>query len=188
MPERICSAPRCNRPVGRHGAYGLCPRCYKRVQTFGSTELPTAAERFWKKVNKNGPTSEQRPELGPCWLWRGRPNRHGYGRFGHDGRVDLAHRVAYELLVGPIPAGFEPDHLCRVPSCVKAVADEHGPAHLEAVTHAENMQRGAYGAAIHCQKGHPFNEANTWMDKRGYRWCRTCQRERQRSYRAAKSG
>lgn len=29
----------------------------------------TIEERFWAKVDKNGPMPEGRPDLGPCWLW-----------------------------------------------------------------------------------------------------------------------
>lgn len=46
----------------------------------------------------------------------------------------MAHRVAYELWVGPIPEGMELDHRCKVRACIN-------PAHLEPVTHAENMRR-----------------------------------------------
>lgn len=60
----------------------------------------------------------------------------GYGRVQHDGVPTPAYRVVYELAVGPIPAGLVLDHLCRVIACVN-------PAHLEPVTHAENVRRGA---------------------------------------------
>lgn len=53
-----------------------------------------------------------------------------------DDRIRFAHQVFYELHVGPIPRGLELDHLCQNPSCVN-------PAHLEPVTHAENVRRGA---------------------------------------------
>lgn len=179
MAEAICSAPRCDRPVGSHGARGLCSRCYKRVCKFGSTELPTTVERFFARVDKHGPAPEYRPELGPCWIWQKKLTKAGYGRFGYEAKVVLAHRFACELLVGPIPKGLEPDHLCKVPACVKAVADEHGPAHLEVVTHQVNMRRSRKGSATHCPKGHPYDEANTYWYK-GWRSCRLCHRDRQR--------
>src|SRR5271157_1598899 len=34
----------------------------------------TIAQRFWAKVNKNGPTPSHCPELGPCWEWKGVTN------------------------------------------------------------------------------------------------------------------
>src|SRR6266516_6515199 len=95
-------------------------------------------ERFWEKVDKNSPEG--------CWLWPAGCDRDGYGHFqvdaagGHNSQA-LAHRYAYELLVGPIPEGLTLDHLCRVHSCVKAIADERGPAHLEPVTTRINTMR-----------------------------------------------
>src|SRR6185312_13183624 len=79
-------------------------------------------ERFWAKVDKDGPEPEHRPDLGPCWLWTtGRFSGAvgGYGQFWRcEGQNLHAHRVAYELLVGPIPYGLHLDHLCRVRHCV----------------------------------------------------------------------
>lgn len=70
-------------------------------------------------------------ENGGCWPWQGFTDFNSYGRFS---RYGLAHRFAYEFLVGPIPKGLEIDHLCRNKSCVN-------PDHLEAVTHRENIRR-----------------------------------------------
>jgi len=126
-------------------------------------------ERFWPKVDKNGPVPEYRPDLGPCWVWTA-CLAYGYGKLTDGGKhgVSLsAHRVSYELLVGTIPDGLELDHLCRVRACVN-------PFHLEPVTRAENMRR-AMEAKTHCDKGHLFDDANTrWY--RGGRRCRTCDR------------
>jgi hypothetical protein len=73
---------------------------------------------------------------GECWPWRGATNQRGYGNFMlTDGATAKSHRVTYELLVGPIPEGLELDHTCRNTGCVN-------PAHLEPVTHAENIRRG----------------------------------------------
>src|SRR5215217_4530196 len=93
----------------RAGAYR---EAHPRVSTRKSPE-----ERFWTKINKDGPAS---PWVdGPCWLWTGaRTKRGGYGRFGLNGGKVPAHRFAYEILVGPIPDNLEPDHLCRVTNCV----------------------------------------------------------------------
>lgn len=89
-----------------------------------------AAERFWAKVEKTP----------GCWLWRGSHNMRGYSTFHVEaGRSEpkkvLAHRYAYELLVGPIPDGLQIDHVCRNKGCVN-------PEHLEPVTPSENMRRG----------------------------------------------
>jgi hypothetical protein len=87
-----------------------------------------------------------------------------------------AHRVSYEWAKGPIPDGMELDHLCRNPACVN-------PDHLEAVTHGANLHRsdsvtGKRSAKTECPRGHPYDEANTYIytDRKGYphRQCRTC--------------
>lgn len=134
----------------------------------------TAGERFWPKVDKSGPVPAHRPELGPCWIWIASRTDLGYGKFGVGTALGWvgAHRFAYELLAGPIPAGLTLDHLCRNTSCVN-------PVHLEPVTSAENVRRAA-AAITHCPAGHPYDEANTRIVKGGYRQCRTCDRERAR--------
>ena len=70
-----------------------------------------------------------------CWLWTGCLCK-GYGNFSLNGTAHYAHRWLWEYVNGPVPAGLELDHLCGVKNCVN-------PAHLEAVTHAENMRRAA---------------------------------------------
>lgn len=149
-------------------------------------------ERFWAKVDRHGPLPERRPDLGPCWQWTAAKFSNGYGLFnvssvrGREVRA-LAHRVAYLLLVGPIPQGLEPDHLCRNRPCVKSIADERGPAHLELVTRRENLLRGdtipaRHAAKTHCPKGHPYDEANTYRGSRGERRCRACTLARNADY------
>lgn len=74
----------------------------------------------------------------PCHLWNGPVSRKGYGVTNSDDNATTVqvHRVTYEAAHGPIPAGLVIDHLCRVPACTN-------PAHLEAVTNAENVRRGS---------------------------------------------
>lgn len=124
-------------------------------------------DRFWPKVHVIGPTE--------CWWWIGARNDQGYGRLGVGPRgagMVYAHRFAYELFVGPIPDGLEPDHLCRNPPCVN-------PSHLEPVTHAENIRRGL-AVRVACPHGHPYDEENTYRTPAGHRRCRTCERGRAR--------
>jgi len=93
-------------------------------------------DRFWRKVDKNGPIPSHRPELGPCWLWTAGKDEAGYGKFGIGRRMKnkYAHRLSYEWNRVAIPSDKEIDHLCKNKSCVN-------PAHLEAVRHQTNLAR-----------------------------------------------
>jgi hypothetical protein len=85
-----------------------------------------------------------------------------------------AHRVAYELFKGPIPAGMDLDHLCRVRCCCN-------PDHLEPVTRKENLRRGLNGQKTACYKGHPYTPENTYYRANtGKKQCRLCAREMDR--------
>lgn len=88
-----------------------------------------------------------------CWLWVGALAQ-GYGRFWFKGRTRQAHVVAYEHCIGPVPAGCELDHLCRVRRCVN-------PRHVEPVPHRVNVLRGEGWSAAQakrsmCVEGHPL--------------------------------
>lgn len=163
------------------------------LRTTPSVVRRSVEERFWSKVNKEGSAPEHRPELGPCWLWTA-GLRKGYGQFHVKRRKQPAHRYAWNLLVGPIPEGLEPDHLCRVRACVKAIANEQGPAHLEPVTRGENARRGDLGirtkeriqAMTHCKNGHLITDENTCWAPNGGRFCHTCRIESWRAYRRRK--
>ncbi len=81
------------------------------------------AERFWEKVDKNGPVPAQ-SDLGRCWLWLAATNEKGYGKIGNL----RAHRVSWELNFGPIPARAFVLHRCDNPGCVRAEHLELGAA------------------------------------------------------------
>jgi hypothetical protein len=105
----------------------------------------------------------------------------------------------YELMVGPIPDGYDLDHLCHTsaPDCRQGRRCQHraccNPAHLEPVTSRENTLRGSSVVALnaaktHCQRGHEFTPENTYpaQARPGVigRGCRTCRREYMRLRRA----
>lgn len=135
-------------------------------------------QRLWSKVDASG-------RVDSCWAWTGGHGQDGYSRVTVKGRVALAHRLIYELLVGPIPTDHELDHLCRNPGCVN-------PAHLEIVTHRENCLRGESFSAknavkTHCPKGHAYDVFNTYLTPAGGRQCRVCNLEAVHRYRARRA-
>lgn len=122
--------------------------------------------------------------------------RNGYGLFSLMNAGHLAHRFAYELTYGTIPPGMDVDHTCHGadPTCLDVETCQHrrcvNPAHLEAVTHQENIRRGrsANREKTHCKRGHEFTEDNTYRTSSGGRVCLACRRtynrERMRRVRA----
>ena len=88
-------------------------------------------ERFWSKVDKRGPDE--------CWEWQGPTIPKGYGQMRVGSRTDwsrttkLAHRIAFELVNGPIPDGLHVMHLCNNKLCCN-------PAHLKLGTNQQNIQ------------------------------------------------
>lgn len=118
-------------------------------------------ERLWSKIDASG----------SCWEWLAY-RENGYGKFRLNGKSCMAHRVVWETLVGPIPAGLQVDHLCRNRGCVN-------PDHLELVTQQENILRGQSACAWNarknvCKRGHPLTDANLYVYPSGGRACRAC--------------
>jgi hypothetical protein len=164
-----------NTVLNRDGSRG-CRECNraKGRRHYKPRTRQTAPERFWAKVDTSGGASG-------CWLWR---VGDGYAQFYFEGRVQPAHRVAYELVVGPIPDGLELDHLCRNHPCVN-------PAHMEPVTHQVNVLRGVGITArraqqTHCLRGHPLSGANLYMRSDGGRECRACRPARRAEHRSGR--
>lgn len=107
-----------------------------------------------------------------CWVWQAATHSGGYGVVRFKRKNYYAHRVMYEMFVGPIPDGMELDHLCRNRACVR-------PDHLEPVTTRENQRRGIHQALkTHCAQGHPWVPANIYVRKNGWKMCGICMYER----------
>lgn len=134
---------------------------------------------------KKDPVERLRYVIAPdgCWNWSGCVGNQGYGQISVDGKQWRAHRLSFSLLVGPIPAGFQLDHLCRNRRCIN-------PSHLQIVTTKQNVLRGrglcaANSQKTHCPYGHPYDESNTvilknYRDRSFQRACRICVNRRQR--------
>lgn len=140
--------------------------------------MSTLEARFRAKVDVRGPDD--------CWPWTASVTGEGYGSISLGTRAEgntHAHRVAYLLDVGPLPVAHDIHHRCGNRRCCN-------PAHLEALPHAlhplapdgiATMRRSKSA----CPQGHPYDDANTYVDRRGKRYCRLCGRDRMRARRAA---
>lgn len=129
--------------------------------------------KFWIKVDKRGPDE--------CWPWKGARKANGYGSCWNylDGKgTTYPHRIAWRLEHGGIPAGQQVDHLCHNTLCVNV-------RHLELVSQSVNLLRRVAHMRGTCGRGHPYDEANTYVDLRGRRVCRACRALAAKKWRAA---
>lgn len=127
MPEFTCEF--CNVRFARRLPY--CGKRFCSLACFNKAKSTPPAERFWAKVDKNGPTPEHRPELGLCWLYTAGVMPNGYGHFWMDGRGHGAHRVAFYLTHGYWPKNA--CHHCDNPPCCN-------PAHIFDGSDLDNMR------------------------------------------------
>ena len=143
--RKPCSLESCDRLARRNG---LCDLHSQRLRRNGDPQAVRSIQgdnerRFRQYLTVDASSG--------CWLWGGvRHKTQGYGRFwsgGKDGRYVQAHRWSYEFFVGAIPESLVIDHLCSVRQCVN-------PAHLEAVTQAENNRRAGVHTRSRRQRQH----------------------------------
>jgi len=192
IPNGDCVFPGCGRKAT---ARGLCSG-HVAQQKSGRELSPIKHQRAYRSPpdiagnikHADCPTEGLK---GPCHIWQGFVGPDGYGRTSFLNKNVMAHRAAWEQVNGPIPKGLVIDHICRVRSCCN-------PDHLRCVTQNINVTENVVGAAwqlkvakTHCPKGHPYDEENTWFDRKrnpktvpGFRHCRACHRERERARRA----
>ncbi len=113
-------------------------------------------ERLFGRVAM-GPAPAHNLALGRCWIFTGHPADAAlYGRIKVDGRKGGAHVVAWKLEHGqPVPPGYEVDHLCRTPGCVR-------PSHPEAVPSRVNMDCSSTPAGVIAQTG-PCTHGHPWV-------------------------
>lgn len=139
------------------------------------------------------------PERGLLFGSRGAPfsalasGGYVYCRPCKDGRSALVHRLIWEHVHGPIPAGLEINH-------INGVKTDNRVANLEAVTHARNVMHAyetglmdappagsrTYTRTTTC----PTHGRAFWRDRlsrgRHASYCRECRRLREAERRAAK--
>lgn len=134
-----------------------------------------------------------------CWLFDGAKTSGGYGNIFMGGKYRPAHRVAYEMFVGPVSDELELDHQCHNRSGCKG-----GPncphraccnwSHLIPSTHRENDLRGksiwaVNAAKTHCPQDHEYTPENTYVrpDRKpgtSTRDCRRCRADTEARRRA----
>lgn len=120
--------------------------------------------------------------VGDCLVFGGCVGSDGYGHITIDGKTLKTHRVVYEAVRGPIPAGLTIDHVrsrgCKFKTCCNV-------NHLEVVTLAENIRRAH--VKTHCLRGHELTGANLeqYALTHGIRKCVACRDMRFRQRRKA---
>lgn len=179
VEDRICTVPGCSRRIL---CRGCCQSHWYRLNKYGDplagppykpkTLYASESDRFWSRVDKSAPNG--------CWVWTAGKISAGYGTISFGGRDRRTHCVAWEFQHGPVPDGLELDHLCRNRACCN-------PAHLEPVTHRENLRRGPTlsginAAKTHCIRGHKLSGSNLFVNKKGHRVCRACKAFKMREY------
>lgn len=123
-PCVVCGLP--YKPLRRE----MCRKHYRRTLANGTPELLRAlGVSDQEALRIHGWIVDTKG----CWLWKGHVGDDGYGKITRKGRTKRAHRLAYEVWVGPIPEDMLLRHSCDTPLCIN-------PEHLEPGTPKQNTQ------------------------------------------------
>jgi len=169
VPSRVNKPKQCSIPFceGVHRAYGYCQKHYKKLVRYGDplgscgrVEGSTPEERFWKRVNKNGPTMPHMDS--PCWVWTRRATRYGYGQVMWQGKQSRVHRVAWELMRGEKPGPLLL-HNCDNRRCVN-------PDHLREGTQKENCRDAIERGRHTCGEKHGMSKLTNATARQALQW------------------
>lgn len=126
-PGRQCSYPSCGEP---HKAKGFCSGHYQQ-QKVGRSLRPLRRVVYGEPISEKLAANSE--FVDGCRVWTAYRNENGYGQVHWDGRPWPAHRAAYTLEHGDIPADRVINHICGNPACINV-------DHLEMVTQRENTE------------------------------------------------
>ena len=188
-----CAVEECTEGA-QPGRRGWCAKHWRRWRKY-KDPLAVAfivgddEARFWSKVDKGVPLAAVPSELGPCWLWTGGRDASGYGVFyftdeSGKRRKTRAHRWLLGHLRGKplsreVVGAEDACHRCDNPPCCN-------PDHLYIGTRKQNVGDAVERSRLWqlkkdaCPKGHPYDDANTYVNPQGSRKCRTCRTEADR--------
>jgi hypothetical protein len=131
-------------------------RARRQVRSSDPVKADAADARWWRDAAQDH----------GCWLWQGTTNDKGYGTIWNGHGNVMAYVYGWVMTRGELPEGFELDHVCRNPRCVK-------PTHMEPVTSSVNHLRKPPRDV--CLKGHPLVPGNVYMyPKSKARLCVEC--------------
>lgn len=109
-----CEVPGCKKDSRKYGK--MCAMHENRVRRHGDPQIV--------KIGRSGETFKEKLDrltkstASGCLEWIGSHTQFGYGSTSINGKKRVAHRLAYELFIGPIPDGMLVCHKCDNPPCV----------------------------------------------------------------------
>lgn len=104
------------------------------TSTSGRLYAAASSPDYYDKLDALGQRIQPQPD--GCWLFDGRADQYGRIQQIDSGPQLPAHRIVYEVLVGPIPEDYHLHHECQVKGCVN-------PAHLTPMSPSEHMAHHA---------------------------------------------